>query len=139
MPSCTGDLEWDTDEETQRGLAWIVRVKCTDCEYTSEKEKLFLEVQTGKRGRKAATINYGLQVGLSHTSISGTSMSNILLAMNTPTPSVRGMQQTANIVGDKIIAENKEDMKKVRSHLAKVNTLKGLPADAPINIECDAR
>ena len=34
--------------------------------------KLYEEVKSIKRGGKAATINYGLHVGLSHTAISNT-------------------------------------------------------------------
>ena len=90
-PDCPGDLIFDISSELQRGLAWQERLKCTRCVYVSHMHKLYEEVKSIKRGGKAATINYGLHVGLSHTAISNTSMCNILHAMNTPAPALPGM------------------------------------------------
>ncbi|CAC5383052.1 unnamed protein product [Mytilus coruscus] len=39
-------------------------MKCTKCKFISEKYKLFREINTGRPGRKSATINYGFQTGV---------------------------------------------------------------------------
>ncbi|CAC5378312.1 unnamed protein product [Mytilus coruscus] len=56
-------------QETQWGLGWIWEMKCTKCKFISEKYKLFREINTGRPGRKSATINYGFQTGVINCNI----------------------------------------------------------------------
>ncbi|CAC5392503.1 SLC5A6 [Mytilus coruscus] len=56
-------------QETQWGLCWIWEMKCTKCKFISEKYKLFREINTGRPGRKSATINYGFQTGVINCNI----------------------------------------------------------------------
>jgi hypothetical protein len=138
-PTCDSDMEWDEEAEVKWGLGWQEGLKCPKCHYRSGKMKLYNEVTTTSRGRKAASINYGLQVGLSHTAISNTGMSNVLLAMNIPSPSLSAMQKSANKVGDLIVQENEGDMKRIREDLGRLNEVKGLPRNTGVNVEMDSR
>ena len=138
-PECAGDLVIDVEAEVQRGLAWQERLKCPKCTYLSPLHKLYEEIATGKRGPKPASVNYGLQVGLCHTSISNTSLCNILHAMNTPSPSLSGMTRNSNAVSDIIEDTNKKDMKCIKENLTDLNTKNGLEQDHPINVEIDCR
>lgn len=138
-PECSGNLEWDLEAEEKWGLCWQEQLTCKICNYKTGIHKLYNEVNTGKRGRKPAAPNYGVQVGLSHTSISNTSLSNILLASNIPPPSTSSLQKNSNTVGEMLIQSNISDMKNIREKIKELNTLKGLPADSPINVEMDCR
>jgi len=137
--SCTGDLIWDHMGEVQWGLAWKVKLTCIQCHFTSELCKLYDEVETDKPGPNPATINYGVHVGLSHTSIGSTETCNLLLSMNIPSPAVSGLQKNANIVGQKLIQHNEKSMTDIRDTLQEVNMLRGLPASAPVPVQTDSR
>ncbi|CAG2192947.1 unnamed protein product [Mytilus edulis] len=56
-------------QETQWGLGWIWELKCTKCKFISEKYKMFREIETGRPGRKSASINYGFQTGVINSNI----------------------------------------------------------------------
>ena len=72
-------------------------------------------MQSAKPGAKTVGLNIGVQVGLSNTSISNSGLNALLLPMNIPSPSFSSMQNSANKVGDRIEAENREDLEKIRS------------------------
>ena len=112
-PKCEGDLWIDEDAEVKWGLAWKERVKCDKCRYVSRTHKLYTEVESKKRGPKAATVNLGLQAGLNHTSIGNTGATKLILATNTPAPCMSGMQKSANKMKDTLIKSNENSMKKV--------------------------
>lgn len=137
--SCNGDLTWDVSSQRKYGMCWQMRVICKKCNYKGELTKLYEEVETGKRGRKPAAPNLGVQVGLSHTMISNTAFRNILLAANVPAPATSGMQKQTNKVSDKIVTFNQADMSTQRQNLTLINELKGLPADSPHHIQGDGR
>ena len=42
-------------------------MRCKICRYVSKRYNLYKEVSTQSPGRKAATVNYGIQLGLSQT------------------------------------------------------------------------
>lgn len=138
-PGCTARLKFDPSRRIQRGLAWKEMLYCDSCSYRTPLRKVYTTVNSSKRGPKTATINYAAQVGLSHTSTSNTGFSNILLAMNIPSPSISGMQKCANKVGDMLVEHNKADMRQIRCDLQHANSLKGLSTTAPINVEMDGR
>ena len=105
-PECSGNLMWDESGEIQRGVAWREQLKCEVCSFVSKRHNLYAEVETNKRGPKPAAINYGIQVGLAHTSSSGTGLRKVLLSANTPAPSKSSMQVTANKGGEIKIETN---------------------------------
>ncbi|CAC5420800.1 unnamed protein product [Mytilus coruscus] len=61
-------------QETQWGLGWIWELKCTKCKFISEKYKLFREIESGRPGRKSASINYGFQTGVINSNIGNDSV-----------------------------------------------------------------
>ncbi|CAC5424017.1 unnamed protein product [Mytilus coruscus] len=113
-PHCNGILEWDLSMEEKWGSAWRECAKCTKCTYRSKMFNLYEEVASIKRGRRAAKINLGLQVGLHHTPISTASYRKICMASNIPPPSVSGMQHTANAISEKVEEENMRDLQRQR-------------------------
>ena len=56
--------EFTICREVKVGLCWQCALRCRKCGFTSSLYKLYNEIETGKRGRKPATPNVGLQVGL---------------------------------------------------------------------------
>lgn len=86
-PGCNGSLTWNLATEERRGLATRMGLKCGVCPFTSKRHNLFTEVETSAPGRKPASLNYSLQVGLSQTPLGNDGMRKILLSTNTPAPS----------------------------------------------------
>jgi hypothetical protein len=138
-PKCMGSFTWDEKGEIQRGLAWRERLMCDSCSYVSQRHKLYTEVETNQRGSKRATCNYGVQVGLAHTAISNTGLAKVLLASNTPAPSLSSMQASANTVGKTLVSTNEQSMANIRKDLRNINRLRGLPESTPVDIEMDCR
>ena len=135
---CTGKLMFDETGEKKVGLCWRERLKCSDCPYVSTMHKLYTEVSTpGKRGQKPAAPNLGVQVGLSSTGNS--SLRNVLNAANIPSPAKSGMQKNTNRVADHLVKVNQDDMSEICRDIGKINEAKGLPTDAAIRVEADAR
>ena len=57
---------------------------------------LYKEVSTQSPGRKAATVNYGIQVGLSQTSLGNNGLRKTLVSAKTPPPARKSLQNTSN-------------------------------------------
>lgn len=138
-PQCRGYLVYNSDNVERWGLCWSLALKCTDCQFQTEKTHLYEEVQQGKRGRKAAKPNVSVQVGLARQGISAEGFSDILTSADIIPPSIRGMRKAANQVCDKLIDANNQDMAEHMNDLKRQNANKGLREDAPINIEVDCR
>lgn len=138
-PKCDGHLTFNIENEEKRALAWIEQLKCTLCHYKSKKTKLYEEViKPHTRGRRAATVNLGLQVGLTHNPIGNTGFSNILQCMNVPPPSLNSMQKNSNIVGEMIQTINDDDLKKRRCELKKITKF-NTGVEGPVLAEADTR
>ena len=135
-PSCGGRLDFDYNSEQQRMLCWREKVKCDRCEYVSQRYNLYDEIKTGKAGRKSATANVGLNIGLSNTQIGPSSVRKLCLSTNIPAPSRRGMQKCANAVSKTIETVNKSDMQARRQTLKTINLLRGQP-ETEISVQCD--
>ena len=116
-PKCKGLLLYDDDRTTQWGAVWAMALKCTKCQYQSKKEKLYDEVNTGKKGRKAADANVRLQLGLATQGVGQTGTRHLLSAVNIKPPSRSGMQKMANKVNPQIVQANKLNMKNIRQEL----------------------
>ena len=135
-PSCGGRLDFDYSSEQQRMLCWRERVICDRCQYISQIYNLYEEIKTGRPGRKPATANVGLNIGLSNTSIGPSNVRKICLSSNIPAPSRRGLQKCANVVCKSIENVNKSDMKARRKALKTINLLRGQP-ETEIAIQSD--
>lgn len=127
-PKCTGELENDKERCQRRGLAWIGAAKCVKCGYQTDRFKLYNEVETGKRGRKAAEANVRLQVGLSKTGVGNTAAQYLVTSLNMDPPSQSGLTKSSNKVADGIVDININDMRDLRGHIKKVNLMRGRPA-----------
>ena len=73
--------------------------------------KLYYEVDTSVPGRKAATINIGLQAGLMTTPISNKGFRDITISCNLIPASLSSMHNIANKNGSATIKHNSDDMK----------------------------
>ena len=131
-----GFLSWDMEAEQKYGLCWRERVCCDSCNFTSKMYNLFDEVQKNTPGRRPANINQGIHVGLSQTSIGASSYTKVLCSMNTPPPSVSGMQKSANTNMKVIMEENVKDMKLRCQELRSLNILSG-KNPASVNVQAD--
>ncbi len=138
-PHCSGYLRWchgDAKLCEQRGMVWAKAVKCDKCPYVSTKEKFYEEVDTSKRGRKAAVPNIGLQVGLARQGMGPSGLIDVLSAANMSAPSKKGMQASANAVAPVLQEENLKDMHVIREELKEDNILRGNVKQA-IDVESD--
>lgn len=136
FPRCKGQIIKDPERSQKVGTVWIIAAKCTGCTYRSEREKLYEEVDTGRRGRKAAAPNVRLQVALSKNSIGNTGMRHILSTMNVAPPSKSGLRKCSNKVADRIKTINEKAMKDIRDHIKDINVMAGQPAGV-IDVEVD--
>ena len=110
---------------------------CIHCTYKSPVYKLYSEVPKVGRGAKAAACNVGLQVGLQDTPIGNVRARFLIAATNTPPPSLSAMQRMSNSVGRATCTMNKLDMDERIQNAKKINRLRGLTEDEPINVSLD--
>ena len=68
-----------------------------------------------------------------------TKLRHILATTNTPHPSRSGMQRTSNWVATITSQSTTDDLQQKREKTREINVLRGLPANAPINISMDVR
>ena len=85
---------------------------------------------------RPAKLNRGLHIGLSQSSIGPASLAKILCSINTPPPSISGMQKAGNLVMNTITDENKKDIQMRCQGLRDLNILRG-KNPAAINIQSD--
>ena len=131
--------EFTICREVKVGLCWQCALRCRKCVFTSSLYKLHNEIETGKRGRKPATPNVGLQVGLQESTTGNEKGRVILACLNLPLPNRSVMQRTANKVAAATATMTLEDLARKRERVKRVNRLRGLPEDSPINIAMDSR
>lgn len=136
-PNCAGDLEYNRNVERHWGLGIEMGVKCNACTYVSTREKFYVEAQKTGKGRKAAAINIGIQVGLSKHRVANQGLKEILASANIRPPVLSAMQKSANSVNKKLISTNKQSMSQIRNRLHDINDGLGLEQDR-IDIEADS-
>lgn len=136
---CDGDLDFDSHAAQKWGFAWKERLKCVKCGFVGQFHKLFYEVNSPAPGRKAATINMGIQAGLMTTTISNKSFRDITLTCNVIPANLSGMQKLANKVGSVIVNFNRQDMKDIRESLVAENEMVGYANPVLVNVETDGR
>ena len=98
----SSDSTWDMATEERHGLGTRLAMRCKICSYVFKRYNLYKEVSTQSPGRKAATVNYGIQVGLSQTSLGNNGLRKTLVSAKTPPPSRKSLQNTSNINVSKI-------------------------------------
>ena len=126
-PKCPGDLSFDFTTEHTKG-AVLVRESCMQiCKYKSPGFNLYKEVDSGKRGMKAASANIGLNVALPQTPIGPSSIRRLCLGSNIPAPSRSYMFTSAGKVCKEIERINSIDMKSQRNVVKTVNKIRGMP------------
>ena len=135
---CKGDLHLNDQLCRKWGLSWELAVTCTRCQFSSDRMKIFNEVNTGLRGRKSTTVNMGIQVGLLKQEISNTCIRQVLAATNVIPPSASAMQKSANRVNEIISFTNEHDMANTCNELQHLNMLLERSPDHPIPAEADA-
>jgi len=137
-PECQGDLNFDAANSKRWGLGWRERLKCTKCQYTSQYRNLYEEVEVKKgRGRRAAKVNVGLQLGLCSTPISNTGVSRILNHANIISPNKAAMQRLSCKVNKNVEGLNVKDMHEQRFSLVKENAQIGQKDAKTVNVEGD--
>ena len=122
---CPGNLSWDRHAEKKWGLCWIMGLKCMTCSFRTGSHKLYYEIPRQRRGRKSASANVGIQVGLTQSMISNSSLRHILMSTNIKPPSEQGMQRQANNIGDRLVELNQQDMHDQRLAVKAVQNLRG--------------
>ena len=85
------------------------------CKYKSPRFNLYKEVDSGKRGRKAASANVGPNVALKQTPIDSSSIRRLCLGSNIPAPSRSYMYTSARKVCKEVERINYIDMKSQRN------------------------
>ena len=138
-PTCSGDLNIDAENSRKWGLGWSERLRCSKCAYVSNYYKLYEEMESNSRGRRAAAINFGLQCGLMSYSLSNNGMQFILLSAKIIPPSITAMQKQSNKVGKYVEDLNKSNMKEIREHLITENEICGNKNPKLTQIEGDCR
>ena len=131
--------EFTIAREVKVGLCWQCCLRCTKCGFMSGIYKLYNEIETGKRGRRPAAPNVGLQVGLQESTTGNVKGRLILTCLNLPVPNRSVMQRTANKVATATATMTLADLAKKRENVKRVNRLRGLPENSPINIAMDSR
>ena len=112
---------------------------CTACHYKSRMYKLYSEVNTASHGQKPCAPNVAIHVGLQDTTMGNTKLRHILATANTPPPCRSGMQRKSNRVATITSQSTTDDLQQKREKTREINVLRGLPANAPINISMDVR
>ncbi|CAC5378315.1 unnamed protein product [Mytilus coruscus] len=124
-------------QETQWGLGWIWEMKCTKCKFISEKYKLFREINTGRPGRKSATINYGFQTGVINCNIGNDSATTFLTSSCIPPMSKGTMQRITNNVCDKVVKLAENETEQVVENFRRRNQTLGLNKNSPVKLQMD--
>lgn len=135
---CLGSLNFDAKSSRKWGLAWAERLKCTKCDYLSAYYKLYTEIEAKKRGRKAAGVNVGFQLGLMTTPLSTTGARRLLVNAEIEPPAGTSMQKMANQVGSKIQELNLQNMHEIRENLKVENEKCGYKSKSAVRTESDS-
>ena len=128
---CVKEIKW--------GMCWKQIVYCTKCDMQTGCNKLYDEVETGKPGPKPAVTNLNLAVSLQDTSIGITKISQLVTAMDVPSPTLRAMQISANKVAEATVALNKADMSQKIKKVLDMNQRNGVENGNALSVGLDTR
>ena len=136
-PECDGKPELMPNAEVCRGLAVSEMMYCKKCGFHTHKTKLYTEIPRTGRGRRTATPNMALQVGLHNTRIAAAGAMRLLSAMDTTVPSRNALQKLSNKCGEIITFENKQDMSDKREIVKDIHELQGYNRESAVAVEAD--
>ena len=132
-------LEIDIANYIPWGTSCRFARKCTHCDYISERMPMYDQIESARRGPKAARTNMGLQLGLQDTPI-GNERARLLMGyMGMRTGSRSGMQKTSDRAGHITNDTTDEDLHDKVAEIKAVNAARGLGEDAPISAAFDVR
>jgi hypothetical protein len=119
-PDCPGDFFFPSDKEVTHGLCTSVIVTCKLCNTSSSRIKLFEEVITNRRGRRAGKMNIQLSNVLSKSSVSLKDMRLIFAGIDANAISESSLQKSINknsvyweAINEKQMAENRAQLKQI--------------------------
>ncbi|ESO82680.1 hypothetical protein LOTGIDRAFT_229745 [Lottia gigantea] len=131
--------QFKINTEEKWGIGWKYSLKCLNCGYISPVVKLYREITTGKRGRKAAAVNINLQAGLLDMPL-GNSRTRLLLAdLDITPPAESGMSKLSSYVSSKTTDLNNESMRTKVEEVKNVNRRRGASNPNVINVALDGR
>lgn len=133
------DPQFTCHEEEKWGLGWSQSLKCVKCGFIGEKQRLYEEIQSNKRGRKSGKLNRALQIGLQECPIGNQKAHMLFTALNIPPPCLSGLQKASNRTATLTSELAEADLAARRSKLKEINKLRGLPENNPINVAVDVR
>ena len=129
----------DIYNEIKIGVTCKFQVSCKTCGWVSDRHKMYKEIQSPKRGPNPAVPNLTMHAGLQETSMGPTGARRLFNSMNLVPPCRSGMQRNANIVGEKIIALNKDDMSNKANEVKKISEMRGATDPNMVNVQVDGR
>lgn len=120
---CT-DPKFMISDHVKKGLTehWVL--KCSNCDFTSDLQKLYKEVPSKGRGSKKADVNVGFAIGAETGAWNKARM--LLACTNTSVMSRTGLKWDVNLVGQKSRDLNQSDMHDERNN---INRYLGLTAE----------
>lgn len=133
------DPQFTCHLEEKWGLCWSQALKCMKCGFIGEKQKLYEEVKSNKRGRKSAKLNRALQVGLQDCPMGNQRAHMLFTTLNIPPPCLSGLQKASNSTSSLTSGLAEAYLEDLRSKLKDINKLRGLPENSPINVAIDVR
>ena len=136
-PKCDGQPEIVHSAEVRRGLGVSEKLACQKCGFQTGQTKLYGEIPHTGKGRRIATPNMALQVGLYNTSIATAGARRLLSAMDTTVPSKSGLQNLSTKCGEIITNENERDMGEKRGITKGIHELQGHERESAVAVEMD--
>ncbi|ESP05099.1 hypothetical protein LOTGIDRAFT_151896 [Lottia gigantea] len=126
--------QFKINTEEKWGIGWKYSLKCLNCGFISPVVKLYKEITTDERDRKAAATNINLQAGLLDMPL-GNSRTRLLLAdLDIPPPAESGMSKLSSYVNSKTTDLNNESMRTKMEEVKNVNRRRGASNPNVINV-----
>ncbi|XP_070537228.1 uncharacterized protein [Ptychodera flava] len=122
---CTS-AEFTIFKEIKKGICWKYILNCKNCSFISDAYNMYKDVQSDRRGAKAAAPNVALQVGIQDSPIGNTKIRQILATADIDPPSRTAMQRLSNNVGLRTVILNEADMSQRIEGLKDINELRAL-------------
>ena len=116
-PFCAEIGCWKFDAIDKVGFGRKAVLTCTNCDFRTEREKLYREVRTGRRGPKSALPNIAVPNAVLQSPIGITGMRHVLCQAGLEPPSRSCLQKHANRAGEKIQGEVEEHLRKQREKI----------------------
>ena len=116
-PSCKGFLH--LNKVKQWSISSIWQFVCDTCPYIGEPHKMYVEVETNTKGRKASSLNRAMGIALTKSPIGVAVCTEMFLTLGIDPGSQRGMQDNLNKSSDLIHSLASENMRDEREKLKK--------------------